>query len=48
LALRILLEEIVGRLPTDTRRGAQLLAVTPPTFRKRLAELRGRNETPEG
>jgi diguanylate cyclase (GGDEF)-like protein len=46
-ALRILLEEIVGRLPTDTRRGAQLLAVTPPTFRKRLAKLRDKNETPE-
>lgn len=40
LAQRVLLEEIVARFPSDVRTGSALLAVSSPTYRKRLAELR--------
>ena len=43
-ATRILLEEILARLPSDTGRGCRLLAVTPPTFRSRVAELKARSQ----
>ncbi len=36
---RLLLEEILERHPGDVRRGAQLLGVTPPTFRRRVSQL---------
>jgi hypothetical protein len=39
LAQRVLLEEIVARYPDNVRTGASLLAVSNPTYRKRLAEL---------
>jgi DNA-binding NtrC family response regulator len=39
LAQRVLLEEIVARFPNDVKTGSALLAVSSPTFRKRLAEL---------
>ena len=38
-AERILLEEIINRVPSDTRTGSGLLGVTPPTYRGRLAQL---------
>ncbi|MDH3255555.1 MAG: sigma 54-interacting transcriptional regulator, partial [Acidobacteriota bacterium] len=38
-ASRILLEEILHRVPGDTSKGSKLLAVTAPTFRTRVAEL---------
>ncbi len=38
-AERILLEEILQRVPNDTRTGSGLLGVTPPTYRGRLAHL---------
>ncbi len=38
-AERILLEEIVDRVPNDTRVGSGLLGVTPPTYRGRLTQL---------
>jgi len=42
----VLLEEIVARFPNDVRTGAALLAVSSPTYRKRLAELSSpQNET---
>jgi transcriptional regulator with GAF, ATPase, and Fis domain len=46
-ASEILLEEILQRLPSDTGRGSRLLAVTPPTFRSRVAELRKKTVAPE-
>ena len=39
LAQRVLLEEIVARFPNNVKTGSTLLAVSSPTFRKRLAEL---------
>jgi len=39
IAQRVLLEEIVARFPNDVRTGSALLAVSNPTYRKRLAEL---------
>ncbi len=36
---RALLEEITARFPGRTQLGCELLGVTPPTFRRRLAEL---------
>ncbi len=38
-AEKILLEEIVNRVPNDTRLGSGLLGVTPPTYRGRLNQL---------
>ncbi len=38
-ALRVLLGEILERLPDDVPTGSQLLGVTPPTFRARIREL---------
>jgi DNA-binding NtrC family response regulator len=37
---QILLEEIVARFPDNVRTGAALLAVSGPTFRKRVSELK--------
>jgi diguanylate cyclase (GGDEF)-like protein len=37
-AERVLLEEIIHRVPNDTRTGSGLLGVTPPTYRGRLAQ----------
>jgi transcriptional regulator with GAF, ATPase, and Fis domain len=39
LAQRALLEEIVARFPDNVRTGSALLAVSSPTYRKRLTEL---------
>jgi DNA-binding NtrC family response regulator len=36
----VLLEEIVTRFPDDIRTGSLLLGVSPPTYRRRLKELR--------
>jgi diguanylate cyclase (GGDEF)-like protein len=45
---QILLEEIVARYPDNVRTGAALLAVSSPTYRKRLAELEStRAEAPD-
>ncbi len=38
-AEKILLEEIINRVPNDTRLGSGLLGVTPPTYRGRLSQL---------
>ena len=38
-AEKILLEEIVARVPNDNRMGSGLLGVTPPTYRGRLSQL---------
>jgi len=38
---RVLMEEIVHRVPEDTTVGSALLGVTPPTYRRRLADLTG-------
>ena len=37
---RVLLDEIVARVPDDTRTSAALLGVTPPTLKRRLAAAR--------
>ena len=37
---QILLEEIIARFPDNVRKGAALLAVSGPTFRKRVSELK--------
>ena len=47
LAQRVLLEEIVARFPNDVRTGSALLAVSSPTYRKRLAELSSAQNEPE-
>jgi DNA-binding protein Fis len=39
LAQRALLQEVVARYPDNVRTGAALMAVSSPTYRKRLAEL---------
>jgi hypothetical protein len=36
---RLLLEEILERLPEDVAVGSALLGVTPPTFRRRIADM---------
>jgi diguanylate cyclase (GGDEF)-like protein len=45
---QILLEEIAARFPDNVRAGAALLAVSNPTYRKRLAELEAsQSEAPQ-
>jgi len=39
-AQRLLLEEIVGQVAGDVETGSALLGVTPPTYRRRVAELK--------
>ncbi len=48
LAQQVLLEEIVARFPKDVRTGAALLAVSNPTYRKRLAELESHQTSAAG
>jgi hypothetical protein len=36
---RVLVEEILERLPDDVAVGSALLGVTPPTYRRRLADV---------
>ena len=38
-AMAVLLQEILSRFPTDVRTGAQLLGVSPPTFRRRARQM---------
>ena len=42
LAQTILLEEIMSRFPNNVRTGSALMAVSSPTYRKRVNELEAR------